>query len=345
MSRRLTPTELMGVRELAASIETLMPGAPGALEQVVSELPHLLCAQRSLAFSLKRDGAGRLDWDALHHRGMPSRSFHDALEVIRERPLDAFLFDPFLPEVWQRDRALTWADLGDPDRAAIHRLAYRRHGLSGEDQLRVLICEGPTLLAWVGAYRPERFTAVEKHLLGRLVPSLKRRLKLDRLLSTTALRESALAAALEAIPSPAFVVSGLLHIEQANAAGRAQLERDRMTLLEALRQSASAPGALRSFALTRLEAPGMPGHYLAVQRAAPADPAPRLAIAEARWRLSPKQSRVLSLLSLGHSNRALASLLRCAEGTIEQHIKALFTKSGTESRAALVAAFWTQLVP
>ncbi len=344
MSRRLTPTELIGVRELTASLETLMPGAPSALEQVASELPLLLRAQRSLAFSLKRDGAGLLDWDALYHRGMPPRALDDALEVIRARPLDAFLFDPFLPDIWQRDRALTLADLGDPERAAIHGV-YGRHGLSGEDQVRALICEGPTLLAWVGAFRPEPFTAVEKQLLGQLVPPLKRRLKLDRLLNTTALRESALAVVLEAIPSPAFVVSGLLHVEQANAAGRTLLERDRMTVLEALRQSASAPGVRGSYALTRLEIHGMPGHYLAVRRAAPADPAPRLVVAQARWRLSPKQSKVLSLLSLGHSNRALATLLCCAEGTIEQHIKALFAKSGAESRAELVATFWSQLVP
>lgn len=52
-------------------------------------------------------------------------------------------------------------------------------------QLRVLVCEGPSLLAWVGAFRHEPFTTRERWLLDQLVTPLRDRLTLERRLDIT----------------------------------------------------------------------------------------------------------------------------------------------------------------
>lgn len=60
-------------------------------------------------------------------------------------------------------------------------------GLGGMDQLRVLLCEEGTQLAWFGAFRPmtEPFGSREKMLLDRITGALLRRVRLERQLHST----------------------------------------------------------------------------------------------------------------------------------------------------------------
>jgi DNA-binding NarL/FixJ family response regulator len=53
--------------------------------------------------------------------------------------------------------------------------------------------------------------------------------------------------------------------------------------------------------------------------------------------LTPSQTRVLRLLLTGRSNRAIASELNIAEGTVKQHVHALYRALGVKSRAAVIA--------
>jgi DNA-binding NarL/FixJ family response regulator len=55
-----------------------------------------------------------------------------------------------------------------------------------------------------------------------------------------------------------------------------------------------------------------------------------------RWRLTPRQGRVLALVAQGLTNAAIAEHLGIGEGTIEFHISALFDKAGVENRATLI---------
>lgn len=58
------------------------------------------------------------------------------------------------------------------------------------------------------------------------------------------------------------------------------------------------------------------------------------------WGLTPAQSRVLSRLVRGLSNKEIAADLACAEATVEVHVTALFSASGVAGRTALAAEFW-----
>jgi DNA-binding NarL/FixJ family response regulator len=53
--------------------------------------------------------------------------------------------------------------------------------------------------------------------------------------------------------------------------------------------------------------------------------------------LTPSQTRVLRLLLTGRSNRAIAGELNIAEGTVKQHVHALYRALGVKSRAAVIA--------
>lgn len=98
--------------------------------------------------------------------------------------------------------------------------------------------------------------------------------------------------------------------------------------------SASDPGV----ALTRLD-DGV--HVLAVLGREAASAAAWGAGAAVRWRLSDRQRQVLERVAAGSTNRSIADELGCSVGTIDLHVSALLERAGAESRAELVARFWT----
>lgn len=60
-----------------------------------------------------------------------------------------------------------------------------------------------------------------------------------------------------------------------------------------------------------------------------------------RWGLTPAQGRVLARVVVGRTNKEVAADLGISEATIEAHLTQCFRKSGTESRTALTAAYWS----
>jgi DNA-binding NarL/FixJ family response regulator len=143
---------------------------------------------------------------------------------------------------------------------------------------------------------------------------------------------AALAAALEAIPSPAFVVRGAAGILQANVRGRTLLEAERDRVLSAL-----AAGAVE---LGRYQVEGADVQVVVLPDL-DGDARARLTGITRRWGLTPRQSAVLALVAQGESNRTVATRLGCSEKTVELHVSALLAKTRCASRAQLVAAFWT----
>jgi DNA-binding NarL/FixJ family response regulator len=60
------------------------------------------------------------------------------------------------------------------------------------------------------------------------------------------------------------------------------------------------------------------------------------------WCLTPRQCDVLECVAKGASNKEIAETLGCALRTVELHVSNVLRQSGHESRAALVARFWSQ---
>ena len=81
---------------------------------------------------------------------------------------------------------------------------------------------------------------------------------------------------------------------------------------------------------------------LAVLRGAetPAAQGPDAARFAATFGLTARQGEVLAFLARGYPNKTIAERLGIAEGTVEEHVAALFRKVGVDSRTALVAKYW-----
>ncbi len=158
----------------------------------------------------------------------------------------------------------------------------------------------------------------------------------DAVADLARIASAALGAALEAIPSPAYVVRLPATILQANARGRALLAGDRERVLGLVRSATPPPrGAVR------LPIESAPEHAVVLLHDLEGDARTRLAAVTRRWGLTPRQSAVLALVAQGESNRTVAGRLGCSEKTVELHVSALLAKTRCGSRSQLVASFWT----
>ena len=316
----------MFARELAASID----GAPLSarpLREVVAGLPALLGADQACAFLVRPDRG----LDFFYGSKMPAGIRGAYEKWLRDAPKNFANYDPARPDPRQRNIALRTAELvaltGRPAPPVV-RSFLPRFALSESDQLRVLICDGPVLLAWIGGFRARPFSRADARHLQAIVPSLQRRLALERTLVAAARTALEISAALEDVPAAAYVLGRGGAVLHANAAGRALLDRDRKAVEDQLSGGSQVQRA-------RLDAQ----LQLAILNG-PADPAPRVAAARARWQLTNRQAQVLELLAQGLSNRRVAASLGCSESTVELHVTALLEKAQCESRAQLVAHVW-----
>lgn len=148
---------------------------------------------------------------------------------------------------------------------------------------------------------------------------------------------AALHTAIEAIPSPTFVLRAPTTVLLANRRGQSLLAADRERVLSAFLEKDAARGAVR------LPVDSEPDHQVVVLRDLEGDASSRLPAVARRWILTPRQSAVLALVAQGESNRSVASKLGCSEKTVELHVSALLAKTRCASRSQLVASFWTAL--
>jgi DNA-binding NarL/FixJ family response regulator len=72
-----------------------------------------------------------------------------------------------------------------------------------------------------------------------------------------------------------------------------------------------------------------------------------ISVSEGLRALTPKQRKVLSLLSFGFSNKEIAAMMSVAESTIKAHVGAIFHAFGCTNRvqAALIAFSMRQHMP
>ncbi len=333
---RLATVERRVVSELVRELDTLGSFAEPVLERVTAELARLWDEQRTFAYDWCIDGGG-LHIDRTF--GTDPR-FQKAMQHwVPDAPSGWAFYNPLRPDARQRDRAVRLCDLGlrlNPWFMTF----YERWGTAEDDQLRALICDGPIVLAWVGALRRRAFTTRDRAVLAALVPALKRRLLLERRLGHSQLDAAVALAALDAIAAPAFVVSATARVVYANGPARSLLDGRRAETLEWLGRARRGEGDDAS--RVELTIPGLPPHYLITRVAPVDDPTPRVVRAAARWQLTGRQAQVLALVARGAPNKSIAAELGMAESTVEIHVTALLRKADAENRAALVARFWTE---
>jgi DNA-binding CsgD family transcriptional regulator len=328
------------------ALATWTPGASPAATWFLPELRTILRAEFAGAY---RPSATETGWslDFMHGAGDNARVFSTNFRsyVARMAPSEQFLghSNPHLVHAEQRNRVLPLGALARFNSEQPYTPLFRAIGILGHDQLRVLICDGPRQLSWIGATREEPFTKRELTLLRRLSGPLQRRLRLEQQLGPGAL-PGMFEAALEALPTAAFVIGPSGAIAMANGVGVALLERGRQEVLDSLFESARLGSDAGSFSMSRVTAPGWPTYTLAIRKAPP-ELAERVLLVQRRWGLSLRQARVLELVANGASNKEIALTLCCAEVTIENHLTELFRRSGARSRAGLVGRLITVSEP
>jgi DNA-binding CsgD family transcriptional regulator len=318
--------------------------APGSfqLDELVTELRPLLGADRAAVFGFRAD-AERIRLDLFHSTGMRRRTPKVLDEALANDP--SWAFHPLRPAPAHRNRPVVFlARAIEPMRAripALDRVLESEPWICDEHQVRYLVCDGPDLLAWYGGFRDGRapFGEREEGILRRLASALRDRLRLERDLGRGRLALAVLPAALEEIALAAFVVSPRGNVLHANSAGRALLATSGAA--SGVRSALATTGH-PGFRWTNVRGPGLPTHFLAVARRPPSRHAERVAACVRDLALTPRQAEVLALLARGAANKTIAAELGCGEPTVEFHVTALLAKAGCESRAALVARFWSE---
>ncbi|HEX7604297.1 MAG TPA: helix-turn-helix transcriptional regulator, partial [Polyangiaceae bacterium] len=246
------------------------------------------------------------------------------------------------PEPTQRNIVWDWTNLeskvGDLAAMPIVQGIYNPFGLDKIDQVRTLVCEGPSLLTWMGFFQSSPYEKRQRRLLSYVTPALQQRLAAERWLGVRGALCGVLEAALDAIPSCAFVVSASGVVRETNASGRAWLAED-SARYGVVRAAAQGRGGPTQFTVTHVDGGGNGAQRLLVHRGRN-DAGPRVAVAAAGWGFTPRQTELLALLVDGLSNRVIAATLAISERTVEVHLTSMFEKAQVEGRAELVAGVW-----
>jgi DNA-binding CsgD family transcriptional regulator len=338
---RLSRRDAARVHDLRDMLGRYRPAARAIADAFIHELEPLLEAEMALTM---RPVAGELGWslDFLY----ATRNVGPFREMMTDLGGGWSPFQPTTPKPL-RNRALRpkviHRDLilNPPSPAyremleRVSRLGYRLH-----DELGMSVCDGDVLLAWFGFSRPAAFGRRELAILDALASSLRARMLLEHQVGHHVATFAMLEAALEAIPTAAFVVRGA-SIAHANATGRLLLDRDRAAIVADLRASVRAQAAATPFAISPVESAGMGSISLALRRPAEgSDLQARLGAFATTYRLTPRQRDVLALLVRGYSNKTIAERIGVTEATVEEHVTSLLRKTAGDSRATVVAKYW-----
>ena len=314
--------------------------SPPVLRLVNDELARAVGADMALSWGFSVHE--RVEIDFFYPFGF-TKKFEGMMEAhLSATPGPFGNFHPARPERWQRNRVCTLREVERrfPDRppAPVVRDLYPK--IEVDDHYRVLVCDGPALLAYIGIVNRGAEIAPSKHgwILRAVLPALRQRLTVERLLGFSGMWVSAVASALEHVPSAAVVVARHGAVRYANAVAKRWLDDDPCGFVEELR--ASMEGGAGSFAITRLRAAGVPPHWLAVHQAPAREAFARAAVAAERWGVTRRQREVLELVAAGKANKTIASTLRCAENTVELHVGGLLRRAGVGTRAELIVKVW-----
>ncbi len=370
---RLSVKDEERAREVIDGLGQCGARAPATIDRALPMIRELLGSEFTCGYRFARAEADLAEVDFLKLSGFPIDNDH-VCDVVRpflqrmERRRG--LHDPIRPEMAQRNRVLPlpwsrWCAGEGPEDVArelepglpkygLHserardaaqtiwelEMCFRTVGMPARDQLRVLVCEGNTLLAWVGAFQAERFSERQRLLLKRVAAPLRERLIVERR-AGYGLGHAAMVAALEHVPAAAYVLDRKGRVAYANAVGRARLSVDAGAVRAQLSRAVAAePGGRGEFAVTELVGDGLPTHYLAI--GGTHGDRVRHGIERARvvWGLTAREVEILVELAAGRSNRDIADRLAIAPRTVEVHLSSLLRKAYADSRSQLVIDLW-----
>lgn len=277
--------------------------------------------------------------------GYPRERWRDGFEeFVRGRGIDWAGYNALRPDPQQRDRVLRSADVARLTKGRsleVKEALYRRLGIHGQDTMRALVCDGPSLLAWVGIVQPEKTTELQRELFTAALPAFRKRLMFERVVTEAALATSALEAALEQIAGAAWVLSSTGRIMHANAAGRARIDADPDGAHRSVAASVSGAEDPRLKTMPLRDSQGMVGHFV-VEVAERAAAGSSSVTAARKLGLTPAQTRVLERVARGVSNATIAADLGVAERTVEAHVTAILVKAQVPSRAALIVQIFRE---
>lgn len=260
------PQEQDALRALRLELRALGGSAPSALATLAPKLAKALDVDGAFAFSLQEEAGGfRLG----HGSEVGTDGVLQTLDALfRSHDPSAWMWlAPPRPAASERNRVRGRDELearqGDGPTALVNAL-LERFGLSRAALMRVVVCRGESTLAHVAVFRHGSLGQHHREGLQSLVSPLAERLTRDHAVSE--MTHASLQSRLSAIGAPAWMVSSTLHIEQANTAGLAQLERDRNQTLERIRIAVQLRRDAAGLSVTPLARAGAPVAYLLVQR-------------------------------------------------------------------------------
>lgn len=336
----VVPATRRRVETLAHDVRTWQAAPQPILEHVLGELGELLDLGASAAHSLSPTIAGWhvdfLYWLGPGTAAKARASWSSGLSKNVARPCG---FDPVRPRPSQRNRALRPKTTRGPGPFAVD-ILLEKMGLMNTDELRVIVCDGPALLAWVGGWREAPFTRREGAILQALVPALRERLRLERDLGHAGLHRAALETLFQTHEGAALLVRHDGVVVMLNDAGAAILADREPATGEALKMALSGK-ATPGYRVLPVKSRGMPLHHLVLMSAALPVVEVRLQELSQRWGLTKRQRAVLRLLVDGASNKTVATKLAAGLRTVEQHVSAVLKKAGLQRRGELTAVFWS----
>jgi DNA-binding CsgD family transcriptional regulator len=340
---RLSKADHARLDELTADLGVLRIGAPSAVRTVLPELrafaqlESMVCmcpVERTTGWAIERFDCDNFANDT---------KFRQLSIAFLERAPRRFgYFDPIRPEPGQRNVVIDLEILvprSELEKTAAFTELMEPLQLDKSHIIRALICDGGSLLAWFGAFHPDRADTRQQEIMIAMIPALRRRLLIERRLAAASLLSGALETALEQLGAPAFVVNTAGRIFEANDLGKALLETRRTEVASSLQNAIAERPSLLSFELTRLRDTGRADHWLAIQRTGTGEaPVARaLSLAVTRFKLTVRQRDVLELLLRGDTNTTIAATLRISERAVEQHVSAMLDRTGVDNRSTLIS--------
>lgn len=321
------------------------PPTETALEHVLNELQELLDLDAGAAHGLAPTTSG---WhvEFVHWCGERDAAAARALweEGLRRAPERPGSYNPTRPEATQRNVAIRpyrtrwYRDQGGASMA--EQTLKRGMGLDGTDQLRVLVCDGPVLLGWVGGWRRESFHRRDVLVLQAVVPALRQRMRFERDMPHASVHRAALETALEAFGGPAFLVREDGVIVMVNQRARGLFDEAHFRAYEGLERSLRGE-PVPGFHVLAVETSGMPRHQLVIVDESLPEAGLRLRELADRWSLTSRERQVLGLIVEGASNKTVAKQLGVRLRTAEQHVSAVLRKAGMRRRSEVTAVFWS----
>lgn len=333
------------MRELETDLEVVRLGGTSVLAHAIEPMRELIDVETLLIVTPVEQANGKLDIERYHWAGNDAgeallRNFR---RLFATSPRRYAWYDPTSPEPAQRNRLVDALDLSSEEEFAesrVYREVLAPIGLHRHRQPRALLCEGPSLLAWFGAFHETKLSRDQRRLMRRLMHVVRRRLRVERLLVDAPRRAAAIEVSLEHLGAPAFLIGARGRMLEASASGRALLERRGREVGRALQDRVMGRPPTLPFELIPLSAAGSARYWLATlpARTPVARVSSTIGATATRWRLTQRQAAVLEKLVTGSSTAAIATALGISVRAVELHLTAMFDRAGVESRAALVAA-------